>query len=257
MIACKPGKLSLPRVVRYADWGTIPAMLFDSSADLSQREWGRFGVLLVALVVFLGVLPFLPGGTAGGALLRLGWSVVVLAGLLIASRNRKALWFALVFAIPVLVLRWTAGHHDITAVRIAQPLSSALFLAFTAAVVLKSVFFERHVTLDEILAGVIVYLLLGVIFGQLHYATELAYPGAYLLGNGALSSTSSGADGNLVFTFLYYSFTTLTTLGYGDIRPVLHAARMLSTGEALMGQLYLAIFIARLVGAHISQREGS
>ncbi len=257
MIACNTGKLSLPRLVRCADWGTIPTMLFDSSADLSQREWGRFGVLLVALVVLLVVLPFLPGGTAGGALLRLGWSVVVLAGLLIASRNRKALWFALVIAIPVLVLRWTAGHHDVTAVRIAVPISSALFLAFTAAVVLKSLFFERHVTLDEILGGVIVYLLIGVIFAQLHQATELAYPGAYLLGGGALSSTSSGADGNLVFAFLYFSFTTLTTLGYGDIRPAIHAARMLSTGEALMGQLYLAIFIARLVGAHISQREST
>jgi hypothetical protein len=77
------------------------------------------------------------------------------------------------------------------------------------------------------------------------------------LGEVALAATSSGADGDLVLTFLYYSFTTLTTLGYGDIRPVTHAARMLSTGEALIGQLYVAILIARLVGSHISQRGDS
>ena len=226
-----------------------------SNGTLPQREWGRFGVLLIALVAFLVVVPFLPGGVAGGALLRLGWSVVILAGLLIASRNRKVLWIALVIAIPVLVLRWTAGHSDLPALRIAEPLSSALFLAFTAGVILKSIFFERRVTLDEILGGVVVYLLIGVAWGQLHHALELAHPGAYLLGDVALVATSSGADGNPVLTFLYYSFTTLTTLGYGDIRPVTHAARMLSTSEALIGQLYVAILIARLVGSHISQRN--
>jgi hypothetical protein len=183
--------------------------------------------------------------------------VVILAGLLTASRNRKALWIALVIAIPVLVLRWTADHSDLPALRIAEPLSSALFLAFTAGVILKSIFFERRVTLDEILGGVIVYLLIGVVWGQLHHALELAHPGAYLLGDVALVATSSGADGNPVLTFLYYSFTTLTTLGYGDIRPVTHAARMLSTSEALIGQLYVAILIARLVGSHISQRGDS
>jgi len=229
----------------------------DSNTNLPEREWGRFGVLLIALVTYLVVLPFLPGGGAGGALIQLGWSIVILAGLLIASRNRNALWIALVIAIPVLVLRWTAGHSDLRAVTIAAPLSSALFLAFTAGVVLKSIFFERRVTLDEILGGVIVYLLIGVIWAQLHHAVELAHPGAYLLGEVALAATSSGADGDLVLTFLYYSFTTLTTLGYGDIRPVTHAARVLSTSEALIGQLYVAILIARLVGSHISQRGDS
>jgi hypothetical protein len=205
----------------------------------------------------LAVLPFLQGNAPGEGLLRLSWTVVILAGLLIASRNRKVLWFGLVLAIPVLALRWTAGHSDLLAVRIAQPLSSALFLTFTAAVVLKSVFLERRVTLDEILGGVVVYILFGVACGQLHYAVELAHPGAYLLGNAELAETASGVDRGLVLTLLYYSFTTLTTLGYGDIRPVLHTARMLSTGEAVIGQLYLAIFVARLVGAHISQREDS
>jgi hypothetical protein len=229
----------------------------DSKPNLPEREWGRFGALFIALVAFLVVLPFLPGGETGGALLRTGWSLLILAGLLIASRNRNALWIALVIAIPVLVLRWTASHSDLPAVRIAESVSSALFLAFTAGVVLKSIFFERRVTLDEILGGVIVYLLIGVIWAQLHHALELANPGAYLLGDVALAATSSGADGDLVLTFLYYSFTTLTTLGYGDIRPVTHAARMLSTSEALIGQLYVAILIARLVGSHISQRNDS
>jgi hypothetical protein len=226
----------------------------DSNTNLPEREWGRFGVLFVALVAFLVVLPFLPGGGAGGALIQLGWSIVILAGLLIASRNRNALWIALVIAIPVLVLHWTADYSDLPALRIAEPLSSALFLAFTAGVVLKSIFFERRVTLDEILGGVIVYLLIGVIWAQLHHALELAHPGAYLLGDVALEAASSDANGDLGLTFLYYSFTTLTTLGYGDIRPVTHAARMLSTSEALIGQLYVAILIARLVGSHISQR---
>ncbi len=243
--------------MRNAGWGTIPTVRFDSNANLPEREGGRYGILLAALLVHLAVLPFLPGDAAGGILLRLGLAVVILAGMLIASRSSKALWIALVLAIPVLALSWTAGQYHIPAARLAAPLSSALFLTFTLGVVVKAIFLERRVTLDEILGGVIVYLLIGIVFSQLHYAMELAHPGAYLLGDVALSSTSSGSDWHLLLSFRYYSFTTLTTLGYGDIRPVLHAARMLSTGEALMGQLYLAIFVARLVGTHISQRGDS
>ena len=232
-------------------------MRSDSSANLPQREWGRFGVLLVALLVQLAVLPFLPGDPAGGIFFRLSWTLVVLAGLLIASRNRTVLWVALALGIPSLILRWTGGSNDQAAAQLALTLSGAVFLIFTAGVVLKTIYLERRVKLDEIFGGVLVYILLGVIFGQVHYALEIANPGAYLLGDVALSSIPSNADGNLIFSFLYYSFTTLTTLGYGDIRPALHASRMLSTGEALTGQLYLAIFIARLVGSYLSQKDDS
>jgi hypothetical protein len=180
--------------------------------------------------------------------------MVVLAGLLVASRDRRILWSALVLAIPVLVLRWTADHYDILAAPAVAPLASALFLTFTAGIVLKEIFTERRVTLDEIFGGVLVYILFGVIFGQLHHAVELVRPGSYFLGDVALSATSSASNWDLILSFRYYSFTTLTTLGYGDIRPQFHVARMLSIGEALLGQLYLAIFIARLVGSYMSHR---
>jgi hypothetical protein len=229
----------------------------DPNTNLLERERGRFGILLVSILALLVVLPFVPKDGTGGTLIRVSWSAVILAGLLNASRKRKALWIALVIAIPTLALRWAASHYDLPAVKIAEPLSSALFMAFTAGVVLRSIFFEQRVTLDEILGGVIVYLLIGVTCGSLHHALELAHPGAYLLGDVTLTATSSGTYGDLVLTFVYYSFTTLTTLGYGDIRPVIPAARMLSSVEALVGQLYVAILIARLVGSHISQRNES
>ena len=61
------------------------------------------------------------------------------------------------------------------------------------------------------------------------------------------------SDTRAVFP-IYFSFVTLTTLGYGDIVPVSASARMLATMEALMGQLYLAVLVARLVGMQVSQR---
>jgi hypothetical protein len=202
----------------------------------------------------LAVLPFFAGGTKGNFLQHLGWSAVIFAGLLVASRDRKILRFALLIALPVLALRWTAGYFAHPVIALAAPLSGALFLSFMAAVVFKAIFMERRVTLDEIFGGILVYILVGVVFGLLHYALEIASPGAYLLGDVTILSTSSGSEDELLNTFRYYSFTTLTTLGYGDIRPQAQFARMLSIGEALIGQLYLAIFIARLVGAYLSQR---
>jgi hypothetical protein len=81
---------------------------------------------------------------------------------------------------------------------------------------------------------------------------------AYHIGGRPLEDVLRGADDTRGFaTLLYFSFTTLTTLGYGDIVPVSPSARLLTSFEAVAGQLYVAIFIARLVSLHASQRTSS
>ena len=107
-----------------------------------------------------------------------------------------------------------------------------------------------------ILGAINVYLLFAIAFMFLHAFVEVGNPGAYLYQGESLSVALKGHHevDSLAF-LLYFSIVTLTTLGYGDIAPAIPAARMLCALEAVIGQLFVAIFIARMVSLHIGQKS--
>ena len=108
-------------------------------------------------------------------------------------------------------------------------------------------------TADTVLGGVCIYLLLGVLFTEIFQFIEAAAPGSFALGGQPLELEQDlGAHYERYPAALYFSFVTLTTLGYGDITPVSPEARVLAITEAVIGQLYIAIFVARLVGLHLA-----
>ncbi len=104
---------------------------------------------------------------------------------------------------------------------------------------------------EHIYAALSVYLLAGAIFGVLHWTVELAWPGSYA------TFTADAAGGQPLGSALYFSYVTLATLGYGDIVPKLPLARGLTVIEAIGGQLYLAVLIARLVGGYLRARTAT
>ena len=99
-----------------------------------------------------------------------------------------------------------------------------------------------------------IYLLLGVLWALVYSALELLAPESFtiMVAGGAGNEAMRFRADQAIFP-LYYSFITLTTLGYGDVVPSSPPARMLAALEAIMGQLYLAVLVARLVGLHIAQ----
>ena len=103
---------------------------------------------------------------------------------------------------------------------------------------------ENEVTIDLIMAAACAYILLGLVWAYVYYFVEVFHPNSF---------TVPGHPGDDLWDFYYYSFVTLTTVGYGDILAITKSARALSILEALTGQLYLAIMISRLVGLHASQ----
>jgi hypothetical protein len=112
------------------------------------------------------------------------------------------------------------------------------------------------VTVDRILGAVCAYLLIGIGFAVTYSTLDLLNPASFRLPEDLAMGMAAGTEDSFS-VFVYYSFVTLSTLGYGDITPVTDAARTVSSLEAIAGQIYLAVIVAALVGIHISSRRES
>jgi hypothetical protein len=123
--------------------------------------------------------------------------------------------------------------------------ANALFLAIAIAVLVMKIFSEREITAETIKGGISVYFLIGFLWAYLYSILLLLDPQALFF------AKESFEYANL----MYFSFTTLTTLGYGDITPVNWMARNLTILESTFGQIYLTVLIARLVGLHIAGKQ--
>ena len=127
-----------------------------------------------------------------------------------------------------------------------------LFFIVMAVAILSTIIKTKKVTIETIYASICVYLILGIIWTMLFSAVEIIEPGSFLSGGAPIVDFSGDpVKRNIFANFIYYSFVTLTTLGYGDIIPVSPYARALSSLEAVIGQLFIAVLIAGLVGLHI------
>jgi hypothetical protein len=133
---------------------------------------------------------------------------------------------------------------------------SAVFLAYVAVLIFVFLLKQERVSADMILGAINVYLLLALAFMFIHTFVEVVRPGSYLYQGESLSAALKGHPEIDALAFmLYFSLVTLTTLGYGDIAPAVPAARMVCSLEAVTGQLFVAVFIARLVSLHIGSRS--
>jgi voltage-gated potassium channel len=165
------------------------------------------------------------------------YSLILASGVWAASGSRSGLWVGLTIAGPALVHRWSA--HAYSSLEVPSLIAALVFVTFVGWQVLKAAARAKRVQADTVFAGLCVYMLAGVGWTYAYGLAQLADPGALK------SATAGVLELNDLF---YFSFVTLTTLGYGDITPVSPAARMAVTLESIFGQLFVAVFIARLVG---------
>ena len=222
-----------------------------SAAETSESPVSsgtRFGYLLAALVFFLVTTPFAMHTTLGQYRFRVLFSLVLIGGVA-TMRSRRKILIAAFLAVPAIAGNWIATVSQIEHVHVFTYSVSAIFLAYITVTIMVSLLSETQVTSDTVLGGVCVYLLVGVVWLML-YSLAIQYEPNAILSNGAPLSALL-EEGPV--TLLYFSFVTLTTLGYGDVVPNSSVARMLASGEAITGQLFVAILIARLVGMHAAQ----
>jgi hypothetical protein len=208
-------------------------------------------MLLVFLVVTVFVLPpFVSGGTSLLTLLfEASFTLVLLSGLTAVTRTRTIFAGGSAIVLVTIAGRWlerVVPGAGLETFNVAMSILSVLLLC---GLVARQVFRGGPITVHRIIGAVAVYLLLGIAWGFTYYLIATLDPGAF--------SISSSSPTNVVAhsEFLYFSFITLTTVGFGDITAIHPVARSLVMLEALTGQLFPAILIARLVSLELVARQ--
>ncbi len=225
------------------------------NATLDNR---RNTTLLVAQLLALFVMPLFSSAETEARFFQASVLIVLGASLYAASARRAVLVVALVLATPA-AFAWLGpdflpGQAD----NVLRVLTVATSLLFTAVILTHALLQHDSVTRETLFGGINVYLLFVFAFALIHLSAEIANHGSYMIGGQPLLDyVDSMYSGRSFPTIVYFSITTLTTLGYGDIVPATDRARLLTSIEALVGQLYIAIFIGRLVGIQVGERAAA
>ncbi len=219
---------------------------------LAGFRFRRFSTvqLLIALVLFFIWAPFVEEIEGGELIVSALFSLVLLAGVVAVADSKRVLVIAIVLAIPAIAGRWM-NHFRPDLVPPHVFLTAGLILiAFVVANLLRFVLRAPSVNADVLCASISAYLMLGLMWTLAYWLVDQLTPG------GAFSFNTNGGTRSINgFTGFYFSFITLSTVGYGDITPVSRMARWLAAMEAMTGLLYVAVLIARLVALYSTPKS--
>jgi voltage-gated potassium channel len=213
----------------------------------------KFTVLLLALLLLLVVHPLAAGDREAALLYEFLLALVFVAALLFLFQGRRSRVAALVLGIPSLLGAFTPhllpGASPLLA-GVVFHLAPVVFLGYTVATILKTIFRAPDVSVDSVNGAFCGYLLIGVTFGHLCCLAEASWPGSFLLAEhvGPLPADQRRRHALLN----YFSLITLTTVGYGDITPRSPVTRTLAWVEGVLGQFYVAVIVAALVALRVS-----
>lgn len=210
----------------------------------------RYLYLLLSLVTYFVSLSFLVDFKMEGGVETFLFSLILLFSLYSILRRKIILLVATVLALLSFVGNGLASFGLIGEEwMVIQHIASILFLSVIICSVISDLLSHKKVTLDTLLGAISGYLLIGFLWTFFYMLLTSLNPDAF---SGLMLA---GSKEQKVQHFIYYSFITLTTVGYGDILAISSVARTLSWVEAIVGQAYLTIWIAGLVGLHILHRQ--
>jgi hypothetical protein len=220
-----------------------------SSRALGPRRFSMVQ-LLIALALLFFFVPFVEEIKGGDLIVSGLLSLVLLAGVLAVASRGRTLAVALLLAIPAVAGRWI-NHFQPHLVPPAIFLVAGIGLvAFVVVNLLRFVLRAPSVNVEVLCASISAYLMLGLIWTMAYWLVAQLTPGAFAFNTA--TGTKETMEG---FNAFYFSFITLSTVGYGDITPVSKVARMLAAMEAMTGLFYVAVLIARLVALYSTPKS--
>lgn len=215
---------------------------------LSRRFMQLF--LSIILVIFLQAV-FKPSLLLAGvaALLYLNMMLVAVSGI---QAGRMARWVIFLVWFACAVTRVMAAREHTPEIYLLSRIFSALLLALTVFHILRLIVSRERVTTDTLFASVVVYILIALLFGNLYAIADatisngLTYPDHFIRTDGHLGEIA----------YIYFSFVTIATLGYGDVLPAAPLTQMMVSVQAVIGQFYVAVVVAWLISLLVANKNG-
>lgn len=209
----------------------------------------NFFFLLTVLLIILLILPLLTDiyKTSNWFIGQLTFSVALIFSILSLLSSKKWLAYASILVLSGIIFGFLGVYEERNLYLCLSLICDFLFLLIIISIAFHQVVSSEKIDLHNIAGAACIYFLLGILWSLAYYFISIVMPGSFK-GNLSLDIQMQLND------FVYYSFVTLTTLGYGDIVPLSATARSLVYMEAICGQFYIAILVAGLVSIHISNK---
>lgn len=212
-----------------------------------------FLLLLISLLIMLIVPPYLREYSLihfEGLLLNPFITIIFLTSLYLVTDNRRFFIIGLLILLPVLVINTLYYFDDKYLNSVIAPLSYIAFFAYICVFLGRFLARSKTVSINVIYAAVCIYFFIAIIWSFIYLTTYNTLENSFSFSIKLQESLPPNKDPITLFS--YFSFVTMTTLGYGDITPIHPIARAWVSAQTVIGQLYLAIVMARFVGLYIS-----
>ena len=215
-------------------------------ANTSSKAESRLSLMLWTLLASIILGPLLNHFPYINVTLDLLMSFVFISGVYTVANHRLSTILTSISTIPMLFFLWQAYIPLPAAINIIGPIAGMFFSGFLINSIYHQIKKTRRVSGHTIKGALVIYLLLGFGWAMLHLLLFSWEPASY-------NGIPAGSTNALLNVFFYFSFVTLTTLGYGDISPALEIPRSFTIVEAIIGQIYLVVVVAWLVGMKVAQ----
>ena len=208
----------------------------------------NFSWLLLALLIFLVGRPVLDQlqVASAAAVKALMFSLLVCIGVWSLRGSRRGFAIGILFVVAAVIANLLTANVPSEAAAYTSIVALAGFVLTAIVCTLRQVLIGTEVSLNRLVGAICVYLLLGVIWALAYSILDMLVPGSF---HGMGSTTDFAWSGD----WLYFSFVTMTTVGYGDMLALTPIARTLAYMQAVFGKFYVAILVAGLVSAYISR----
>lgn len=219
-----------------------------------QFSFSFLGMLISFLVIMIGA-PFTKG-VYSSLLVTVFLGFILISSVFALCTNRTTLILGSLMSVCSVILIGYDFYSTSWWVHFYSQISAALLIGLTISVHFKKVFFSTEYSKNTIFGSICVFILLGFFFSLIYGTVEHVQPGSF---KGFYTSTINSENGlnlsEMFQNFLYFSFVTQTTLGYGDIVPQTHLTQNIAITHAILGQFYLAVLVAGLIGKMLRNIE--
>lgn len=207
----------------------------------------RFLLLLVLILLLILLPPFLDGFLQTRILMDIFLTAIFVSIIYTIKLQKAQRIIAIILVLPLIIATWASYFIEFTTLGLATRIFGALFFAHAVLNILRTIYKSSEISRETIYAAVDAYLLLALMWAFIYSILEMVVPGSFAF-------PDQRYRGELL-PFEYFSFITITTLGYGDITPLTDKASALAIFEAVVGQIYMVVLVAWLVGMHVSRRS--